>query len=180
MKKQHLRVLFNQYVLASITLALLFASYMIDSQITSLMDFTGWTFFLTSCLTHAAIIMLVPFLVIGLPLTLCKVPARISGSIIALLHAIVFIMVVINRFVFSIYHFHINAFIIQMLTGPAAGDIFVFDTSTYVRSTLYIIAIIVFAYVLLWLAFRLNKHSVRHFTGRSSLVTRHSCLFWNT
>ena len=170
MKKQHLRVLFNQYVLASITLALLFASYMIDSQITSLMDFTGWTFFLTSCLTHAAIIMLVPFLVIGLPLTLCKVPARISGSIIALLHAIVFIMVVINRFVFSIYHFHINAFIIQMLTGPAAGDIFVFDTSTYVRSTLYIIAIIVFAYVLLWLAFRLNKHSVRHFTVTSLCV----------
>ena len=152
MKKQHLRVLFNQYVLASITLALLFASYMIDSQITSLMDFTGWTFFLTSCLTHAAIIMLVPFLVIGLPLTLCKVPARISGSIIALLHAIVFIMVVINRFVFSI------------------GDIFVFDTSTYVRSTLYIIAIIVFAYVLLWLAFRLNKHSVRHFTVTSLCV----------
>ena len=170
MKKQHLRVLFNQYVLASITLALLFASYMIDSQITSLMDFTGWTFFLTSCLTHAAIIMLVPFLVIGLPLTLCKVPARISGSIIALLHAIVFIMVVINRFVFSIYHFHINAFIIQMLTGPAAGDIFVFDTSTYVRSTLYIIAIIAFSYVLLWLAFRLNKHSVRHFTVTSLCV----------
>ena len=170
MKKQQLRILFYQYVLASITLALLFASYMIDSQITSLMDFTGWTFFLTSCLTHAAIIMLVPFLVIGLPLTLCKVPARISGSIIALLHAIVFIMVVINRFVFSIYHFHINAFIIQMLTGPAAGDIFVFDTSTYVRSTLYIIAIIVFAYVLLWLAFRLNKHSVRHFTVTSLCV----------
>ena len=170
MKKQQLRVLFNQYVLASITLALLFASYMIDSQITSLMDFTGWTFFLTSCLTHAAIIMLVPFLVIGLPLTLCKVPARISGSIIALLHAIVFIMVVINRFVFSIYHFHINAFIIQMLTGPAAGDIFVFDTSTYVRSTLYIIVIIAFAYVLLWLAFRLNKHSVRHFTVTSLCV----------
>ena len=165
MKKQHLRVLFNQYVLASITLALLFASYMIDSQITSLMDFTGWTFFLTSCLTHAAIIMLVPFLVIGLPLTLCKVPARISGSIIALLHAIVFIMVVINRFVFSIYHFHINAFIIQMLTGPAAGDIFVFDTSTYVRSTLYIIAIIAVTSLCVLLGAGLLSQGIHAYSG---------------
>ena len=96
MKKQHLRVLFYQYVLASFTLALLFASYVIDSQVTSLMDLTGWVFFLTSCLTHAAIIMLVPFLIIGLPLTLCKVPARISGSLIALLHASIFVIVVIK------------------------------------------------------------------------------------
>lgn len=162
MKKQHLKVLLYQYALSTIVLAAILATYMVGNQVASLMDVTGWIFFLTSCITHAAIVMLIPLVAIGLPLTLCKVPAKISGSIIAVLHAFIIIMAVVNKFVYGIYHFHINAFIIQMFTGPAAGDIFVFGTSTYILSTLYIIGICCLSFFILWAAIRMVSHPVRH------------------
>jgi len=161
MKKRNIVILLYQYGLATLLLAVLFASYMAGSQVSMLMDTTGWVFFLTSCLTHAAVLMLVPLLVVGVPLTLCKVSARVSGSVIAVLHAFLFIMVVINRFVYSIYHFHINAFIVQMFTGPAAGDIFVFGTGTYVLAAVYIVVIAAVSFLTLWAAFWLAGHPVR-------------------
>ncbi|MCH5306613.1 MAG: sulfatase-like hydrolase/transferase [Prevotella sp.] len=162
MKKYQFSVLLYQYALATLLLAILFASYMVGNQVATLMNLTGWIFFFTSCLVHASILMIIPVLVIGLPLTLCKVSAKVSGSIIAMLYAFIFIIAVANKFIFSIYHFHINAFIIQMFTGPAAGDIFVFGTSTYALAAFYILLIIITSFALLWMAFWLKKHPVRN------------------
>jgi len=188
MNKQHLKILSYLYFLSTLVLAILFATYMVDSQVQEVMDVTGWIFFITSCITHAAIIMLIPYLLIALPLSMCKVSVYVPATIITVVNACVFVMVVINKFVYSIYHFHINAFIIQMFTGPAAGDIFVFDTGTYVRSVVYILLLIFLSLSLVYGAVQLYKHPLRHLSAGivsvlicsavvSQFIHAYSCVF---
>ena len=176
--KHHLRILFYQYFLATLLLAILFACYMWDNPIAELLDTTGWIFFLTSCVTHSAILLLFPLLVIGIPLTLCKVPVKISGSIISVLHALLYVIVVINKYVYDIYRFHINAFIIDMFTGPAAADIFVFGTETYLQVTLYVLLLVAVSFLLLWIAIQLNKYNVRRLSASALIVL--GCAFFSS
>ena len=168
--RRHLRILLYQYFLATLLLAILFACYMWGNPIDELLDTTGWIFFLTSCVTHSAILLLFPLLFIGIPLTLCKVPAKISGSIISVLHTFLCVVVVINKYVYDIYRFHINAFIIDMFTGPAAGDIFVFGTETYLQVTLYVVLLIVMSFLLLWIAIQLNKLNIRRLSASTLII----------
>jgi hypothetical protein len=167
--RHHLRVLLYQYFLVTILLAIVFACYMWGNPMTELLDAIGWTFFLTSCLTHSAILMLIPLLVIGIPLTLCRIPAKISGSIISIIHAFVLVGVFINKFVYAIYRFHINAFIIKMFTGPAGGDIFVFGAETYIQIAFYVFVLIVASFFILWLAFQLDRLEF-HYLSVSALI----------
>lgn len=160
-KKHHLCILLHQFFLATTLLAVLFSSYMWENTMAEVVDTIGWIFFYTSCFTHSAILMLFPFLAIGIPLTLCKVPAKYSGSIICFIQTLLFVVVIINKYVFTIYHFHINAFILDMITGPAASDIFVFDTEIYIKATIYILTTAAVSFFILWLAIRLEKLNIR-------------------
>ena len=168
--KRHLRILLYQYYMATLLLAILFACYMWDNPTAELLDTVGWTFFLTSCFTHAAIVLLFPLLAIGIPFTLCKVPSNISGSVVSVLHALLFVTAIINKYVYGIYRFHINAFIIDMFTGPAAGDIFVFGPETYLQVIGYVVLVIAASFLLLWLAFRLDRLNIRRLSTSVLIV----------
>lgn len=54
--------------LASMALAFVFFVYIFNGQNLDFMDFTGWVYYATSCFTHAAIIMFVPYIALFLPL----------------------------------------------------------------------------------------------------------------
>ena len=147
---------FFYYVLAVLLVGLLLMFYMQGDPVASSMDGLGWVFFTTSCLGHAAVVLLVVLLVCYVPWALLRwrrVAAVLMVTAVSLLTMVAFV----NMQVYKIYRFHINGFILNMLTGPGAGDIFDFDTQLYITEGLIGLAIVAVCVALWWLSGWLDK-----------------------
>lgn len=136
--------------LASMALAFVFFVYIFNGQNLDFMDFTGWVYYATSCFTHAAIIMFVPYIALFLPLIFCKIKPQIANILLTIVYSFIFILAISNSFVYNIYHFHINGLVIKMLTSSGASDIFVFSTSMYVKAFVIILGLIALSSALCW------------------------------
>ena len=95
------------------------------------MDLEGWLFFITSCISHAAMFALIPYL-LSLIFTFCRCTktARIVQIVGIVLLCIINYL---NSQVYAIYHFHINGFVLSMVFGEGAGEIFNFDIMLYLK-----------------------------------------------
>ena len=115
----------------SLLIALQFGLYITDSSILGLMDLEGWLFFITSCISHAAMFALIPYL-LSLIFTFCRCTktARIVQIVGIVLLCIINYL---NSQVYAIYHFHINGFVLSMVFGEGAGEIFNFDIMLYLK-----------------------------------------------
>lgn len=114
------------------------------------MDAEGWLFYITSCISHAACLSAVPL--IGYVLCcFARIPSVGRFFIIAM-SIVLSCFIAVDEQVYQIYRFHINGFIINMLTGPAANEIFNFDTLLLAK---YAFAFILVAllFIGLWWAF---------------------------
>ena len=141
-------------------LGFLLFSYIFGAGDTSFMDFAGWAYLFVSSMTHGGLIALIPFVVVWLPLALCGVRNKYSIPILAALYTAIILVAVVNRFVFQIYRFHINGFVLDMLFSEGAGDIFVLSFWMYVTAAL-IVAGAVLAVVILWRATRWLAPKIR-------------------
>lgn len=129
-------------------------SYIYASPALALMTWEGWIYLSVASLGHAATFLFAAYalyLIVGL--TGLRRPA---AWLMVAICAILVVLLVINRQVYAIYRFHINGFIINMLTGPGAGNIFVFDPWMVAKECglLALIAAmaVVLYYAALWLA----------------------------
>ena len=119
------------YAFSTLLIALQFGLYITDSSILGLMDLEGWLFFITSCISHAAMFALIPYL-LSLIFTFCRCTktARIVQIVGIVLLCIINYL---NSQVYAIYHFHINGFVLSMVFGEGAGEIFNFDIMLYLK-----------------------------------------------
>ncbi len=168
-KKQNLLVGALFALLATGLLGLVLFSYMFGAGDTSFMDLLGWLYFLSSSLMHAALVCAVPFLLLFLPLSLAGVRTRVSIPILGTLYSLLILLAVVNRFVFQIYHFHINGFVLDMLFSPGAGDIFVFSFWLYVKAAVILLCVAGAVVLLAWLAAKWARRS-SHATLRYPLL----------
>jgi hypothetical protein len=153
---------FIYYILSSVFIGILFACYIQGDVMAGKIDAIGWLFFFTSCLSHAALLVLALFIVLFLPWALLrwhKVAAGLFVSGVALLSVVGFL----NMQVYKIYRFHINGFVLNMLTGPNPGDIFQFDEALIVREGALLLLVASMAIALWWGAAWLAKHWHRRY-----------------
>lgn len=135
--KQH----FIYYVLATLVLAIQFASYLWQSPFNANMNWLGNTFFYSGALSHAFIAGLIPFLLVILVAALSR--SNLATAIVHISFATIFnVYFYINSFVYSLYRFHINGMVLGMYFGEGGDDIFQFDTWLYIK-LIFAIAIIV-------------------------------------
>lgn len=156
MIKKYLKKGFVYYLLASLLITGIFLYYIQGDSIIDRIDGWGWLFFVTSCISHSALLTLALLLVFYLPLVLIRrhnIAAILFVGSVSLLTVISFV----NMQVYKIYRFHINGFILNMLTGPNAADIFQFDSALYFREGLMLIFLIVLCIVLWFVANKLAK-----------------------
>lgn len=142
-------------------LGLVLFSYMIGAGDISFMDPLGWVYYLCSALMHSAIIAAIPFLALYLPLTLVGTKSRVSIPILGILYGLLLLLAIVNRFVFQIYHFHINGFVVDMLFSPGASDIFVFSFWLYVKAAVILLCVAGVVVLLVWLSGRWAQRIVR-------------------
>lgn len=152
MKIQHrlcqaLKEGFIYYCILTAVITALFIWYIIGSQELALMDPLGWSFYITSCISHAACIALIAYLVYIL-ISLTGL-FRVAKVVMALLSVFLVILGYINGEVYQIYRFHINGFVINMITGPGATQIFTFDIRLYLLYGFYFL-LLTAAFIALW------------------------------
>ena len=178
-RKHTLRVGFIYFLLSTLLLAVVLFSYILRSASLSFMDVGGWIYFVCSCLSHGALFAVVPFLLFYVPAALLGAGPKWSGGLMCVGEVLITIVLIINSFVYGLYHFHINGLVMSMLTGPGAGEIFVFSPWIYLKGSLYIAAIIAVCVALLWLAIRVNGNlapRTSHLASRTSHLYRNGLL----
>ena len=159
---------FIYYLLATIFGGLLQMFYIQGDSVIASMDAAGWLFFVTSCLSHAAILLLALWLVFFLPWALLKL-RRLAATLLITATSLLMMVGFINMQVYKIYRFHLNGFILNMLTGPGAGDIFDFDWKLYLTEALFLAVIVGLCIGGWWLSGRITKHWKKRHTTVSIL-----------
>lgn len=157
--KKHLQKRgFIYSVLVALFTSLLLMFYIVGDVTAQSLDATGWVFFLTSCLSHAGLVVLALWAVVFLPLVAAGL-RRLPVGLLVGLSSLLAILVFVNMQVYKIYRFHINGFIVNMLMGPNAGDIFDFDTKLYISEGLMLGGLLVSCIGLWWASSWLARRS---------------------
>lgn len=161
--RENLKQVFLFYIFATCVLASIFISYIFNGHSTEGMDLLGWGYFITSCIIHAALFMLLPFAVIHVPLTLLHCNRKLSNILLIILCTFLFVLAVINGYVYRIYHFHINGLILEMITSSGASDIFIFSSWEYIKATVWIICLLLISVLISKLSiFITNRFNFKH------------------
>ena len=123
---------FLYLALSTAFLAVQFLLFIKGNAALSMMDFTGWVFYVTSCVSHAACFTLIPFLLVYLPLSALR-HWRIGGALMITVLSLVSVLIFLDMQVYDIYRFHINGFILNMVFSSGASEIFAFDALLYLK-----------------------------------------------
>lgn len=153
---------FVYFLLSTVLLGVVFLVYLLRSPSLSFMDVGGWVYYVASCLSHAALFAVLPFLLLYLPAALLRLRQKWCGALMCVGEVLVVTVFVVNAFVYSIYHFHINGLVLDLLTGPGATEIFVFSPWLYAKIGLYLLCIIAVCAGLWWLAQRIAARRLSH------------------
>ena len=170
LNKAGIRQGFLYYLLATLALALIFFCYIFQGASTEMMTPIGWIYFVASCITHAAILLLIPFLLIQLPLAVLGCRQRWANGALGFVYGLLFVLAVANSYVYAIYHFHINGLVLEMLTGPGASEIFVFSFWIYAKAIVLSLLLMALSGVLAWLSRKLAKRCRQRHFWRNSLL----------
>ena len=161
--KEKLQKSFTNYL----TTALLLCTVLIGTTIANCgvkLSFCAISYIFLSAVCHSAIVMLAPGLIDFLLRFLFK-KDTIANVAVAVIAALIQIIAVVDYLVFALYRFHINGFVISLLTGPAANQIFVFDISMMLKAFAVgaiIIAINIFLVLKLARTIGSKKYRVRY------------------
>ena len=156
---------FLYYLFATLMVGLLLMFYIVGDTVIESMDALGWLFYITSCISHAAIVVLALWLVLFLPWALFKW-RRLAATLLVTGVSLLTMTTFVNMQVYKIYRFHLNGFILNMLTGPNAGDIFDFDWKLYLTEGLILLAIVALCIFGWWLC---GSHGNRLFASAFAL-----------
>ncbi len=151
MIKNQIKIGFLYCVFLSVMLFATFVVMLVRMPLFTVMDFSGWLYFLPAAFSQAVIFALLPF-VLSLPFLFIARGCLYSKAMV-LLSTILLLFFIVDAMIYSLYRFHINGFVIDMLFGGAAGDIFQFDLMLYLK----IGAALVFLVVLMSLVWMLCK-----------------------
>ncbi|MBO4804454.1 MAG: DUF3413 domain-containing protein [Paludibacteraceae bacterium] len=151
-KREMLKRGFGYVVFSTLVIAIQFVNYLLKSPQLELMDFTGWVFFLTAALSHAALFALLPYLLVYLPLILLTAKEKLASIVHVLLMAFLNVIACLNGMVFSLYKFHLNGFVLDLYFGEGGDEIFNFDTSIYLYACGVVLFFLLLNLFLSWLS----------------------------
>lgn len=120
------------YAISTLTIAIQFLFYLIHSPRLAMMDVGGWMFYITAACSHAALWALIPYIIsLIVAITVRRHQAAAITHII--LVSLLNILAYIDGSVYSLYKFHINGFVLNLLVGEGNSEIFTFSFWLYLK-----------------------------------------------
>lgn len=151
------------YALSTLLLAIQFGSYIIGSTVLDFMDFEGWVFFIASSVSHASQFALIPYL-LGTIVLACR--CHKSAMAVQIVGVILLcILNYLNSQVYGIYHFHINGFVLSMVFGEGAGEIFNFSILLYLKEIALFLIVAAIVVSVWYASHRIWQWKRRHTLG---------------
>lgn len=129
-------------MLTVLVIAILFVNYLLQSPQIEFMDLSGTMFYIAAAISHAAMLALIPFALLFVPIVLISGKELTAGIVHIASMTFTSILCYLNGMVFSLYKFHINGIVLSMYFGEGSDEIFDFDTLLYVKMFL---AVLLFA-----------------------------------
>lgn len=144
--KEVLKHLFPLFVFTILLSVLTFSINLLRSDAYSDMTLLSSLYFILAAIGHSFLFATVLYLVYILFVILTK-SEKFSTIIYLILAIALQVLFVLDGFVFTLYRFHINGFVLDLFLG-AGADVFVFDFWLYFKFTLIIILTAVVPYCL--------------------------------
>lgn len=151
-----MRRLLLYYLTAVLYIALLFCLFIKGDTTLQVMDATGWIFFVASCFGHAAMLLLA-LLLPALLMSRWHRTRSLAPVVLVGGTALLAMLVTIDMQVYSIYRFHINGIVLDLLFGQNAGEIFTFDAMLYLNEGLILFIVAAVAVALYYLIERVER-----------------------
>lgn len=160
-KKELVKEGFTFFIVGSLTLFLQFFFYLVNSNFAATTDVVGYFYYIWASFAHAATFALIPYCAYIL-LIYCLPFPKINQFLLLLTYFLLNLLAYLNGIVFQLYKFHINGFVIDLITGTGAGQVFVFNTALVLRAVLTLLFILV---LFSGLAYAAHKYALG-FTAR--------------
>lgn len=129
--REKLKYGFTLFILTTIITSIVLFINLIRSDINNYMDVDAWIYFILAIVGQSAMLAFAIYLIYILNVTILKLNK--SARVIFIAMAILLqIFIILDGLVFSIYRFHINGFVLELILG-AGSEVFVFDFWLYFR-----------------------------------------------
>lgn len=142
--KEYLKRGFALFTVTTFALFVEFIIYLLSSTYMQEITLGSMVYYLMAAFSHAAMFTILLYLLCYLPFSFCKVTRKIGTIITFILSFLVVLLGYINGEVFKIYKFHINGFVLDLLFGKGAGDIFVVNNALIIRCIAIILIFFLF------------------------------------
>lgn len=151
-KSMPLKKGFLFFTLATFALFLQFILYLVSSYLSDSINWIGWIYYVFSAAGHAVLFTLLPFLVIYLPLVFFSRFYKTALTILFILYFLLNLLAYLNGMIFRLYKFHINGFVMDMVFGANASQIFVFNTALILKSIGIVFCFLLGGLLLVWIS----------------------------
>lgn len=138
---------FLSYIISVIVLSFIFVIFSLQnsSVATTIVSFV---YILASSVSHAAVIMLLPYILLYVPMVLLAPRCQFPHYIFAVVAALIHVLACADASVFAIYKFHINGFVLSLLFGKNASQVFAFSPIIVAKSVCFVLVVIAINFLL--------------------------------
>ncbi|MFZ4547582.1 MAG: DUF3413 domain-containing protein [Bacteroidales bacterium] len=119
--------------------------------------------------SHFATLIFISYMLIYLPFVLIFPNRKSSKVLMVTLCSISIILLLLDTFIYDLYRFHINGFVLDMVFGGDFTQIFVFSTAVYLKSFALVVTLIGVESLLAFFVWRLFDSNMLTF-GKISIV----------
>ncbi len=161
-KKDYLRRGFAIFSVATIALFIQFLLYLLRSTYMEEMTIGCGFYYLLSAFSHAASFTLVLYLLLYVPLVFFRKCYKIGLWLLSIFYFLLLLLGYVNGEVFKIYKFHINGFVIHLLFGKGASEIFVFSNTLIIGCIVIAFFSILLFGLLIFVCLRHYKRISKH------------------
>lgn len=84
-----------------------------------------------SLFSHFFLLSFLPFFLVYLPLVLARVNPKVVCAVTSFVVTLGLVLLAVDAYIFSLYRFHINCYVIEQVLGPDAGQVFEFSSMQY-------------------------------------------------
>lgn len=149
---------FVLYVLTTLVMSLVFVTLFELHNVTVDMDILGRIYFVTSSIFHSATLMLVPYLLFGVLLALLtKRMPQVAQVVYLVFASLLVVLAIVDQYVFSLYRFHINAFVLDMIFGGNAGQIFAVSSVMVIKVVAIVMSVAILMAGICYLAKKIER-----------------------